>query len=495
MGLGGVPSNDEGDMVRKRKLATALVAVALSGTTLLAAGPAEASSHREAPLISQDPVADNTDVYLFRDVKDPSMVNIVANFIGLEDPAAGPNFNKFGDDVLYEIHVDNNDDIEEEITFQFRFRTTVVNPNSFLYNTNQVNPRTYDGLNVRQTYSVRKIQGGKSTTLAKDVETPPVNVGRRSTPDYESYTAKALKSLPGGGKVFAGQRDDAFFVDLGSVFDLLGLRPINQNHTIPLPNTAGVDSLFQKSVHTISMQLPIASLTNNGKVPTVVDSKDSVIGVYASSSRQQVKVLSASGGQPRSLGKHVQVSRLAVPLVNEVLIPLGDKDRWNATDPADDAEFFDSILDPEPTRLLPVLYPGVFNKGNTPKGGADNRQDLIKLLTGQLIGLSPKNALPPADLLRVNLAVPPVQGTVDNRLGALVGDAGGFPNGRRLSDDVVDIELQVLAGVLLDDDGVINGTKVPYGALSDGVDTVDQPFLDKFPYQGTPVSGYDQSAG
>jgi hypothetical protein len=481
---------------RKRKLSAAFLALALSGGTVLASTPAEASSHREAPLISQDPVADNTDVYLFRDVKDPNMVNIVANFIGLEDGAAGPNFNKFGDDVLYEIHVDNDSDVEEEITFQFRFRTITKDPNTFLYNTDTVNPKTYDGLNVRQVYSVRKIQNGRSTTLATDVETPPVNVGRRSTPNYESYTAKALRSLPSnGGKVFAGQRDDAFFVDLGSVFDLLGLRPINNAHRNTLPVAPGVDSLFQKSVHTISLQLPIASLTSTGKVPTVVDAKESVIGVYASSSRQQVKVLSDVGDTPLTLGRHVQVSRLAIPLVNEVLIPLGDKDRWNSVDPADDGQFFDSILDPEPTRLLPVLYPAVFNAGNTPKGGAANRPDLIKLLTGQLIGLSEKNALPPADLLRINLARPAVQGTVDNRLGALVGDPGGFPNGRRLSDDVVDIELQVLAGVLLDDDGIINGTQVPYKALSDGVDTVDQPFLNTFPYQGTPVSGYDQTGG
>jgi hypothetical protein len=424
------------------------------------------------------------------------MVNIVANFIGLEDGAAGPNFNKFGDDVLYEIHVDNNHDVEEDITFQFRFRTMIQNPNSFLYNTDQVNPKTYDGLNVRQVYSVRKIQNGISTTLASGIETPPVNVGRRSTPNYEAYTAKALKTLPyKAGKVFAGQRDDAFFVDLGSVFDLLGLRPINGAHKLPLPAEAGRDSLFEKSVHTISLQLPIASLTKNRKVPTVVDSKDSVIGVYASSSRQQERTLSSTGKAPRNRGKYVQVSRLAVPLVNEVLIPLGDKDRWNATDPADDAEFFDSMLDPEPTRLLPTLYPSVFNDGNVPDGGQKNRPDLVKLFDGRLIGLSDKNKLPVADLLRINLARPPVQGTVDNRLGALAGDPGGFPNGRRLSDDVVDIELQVLAGVLLDDDGIINGTEIPYGALSDGVDTVDQPFLPTFPYQGTPVSGYDQSAG
>jgi hypothetical protein len=485
----------KGTAVRKRNVLTAVLAVALSGVTVLASSPAHASSHREAPLIAQDPVADNTDVYLFRDVENPTMVNIVANFIGLEDPAGGPNFARFGDDVLYEIHVDNDHDVVADITFQFRFRTIVASPDTFLYNTSTVDPTTYDELNVRQVYSVRKIEGGVSTVLASNVETPPVNVGPRSTPNYESYTDTALTPLgDDAGTVFAGQRDDAFFADLGSIFDLLGLRPINGAHVAPLPGDDGVDGLFEKSVHTISLQLPIASVTRTGTVPVVVDSQDSVIGVYASSSRQRVKVLSARGGAPRNLGQYVQVSRLGIPLVNEVLIPLGDKDRWNGTDPKDDAEFADSILDPEPTRLLPVVYPAVFDNTNTPPGGAASRTDLVQLLDGRLIGLTEPNKLPVADLLRINLAQLPVAGTVDNRLGALAADPGGFPNGRRLTDDVVDIELQVLAGVLLDDDGLIDGTDgIPYSALGDGVDGADQPLLATFPYQGTPVSGYDQS--
>jgi hypothetical protein len=481
--------------VRKSKLVTATLAVALSGATVLTPGPVEASSHREAPLISQDPVADNTDVYLFRDVADPSKVNVVANFIGMEDPASGPNFARFGDDVLYEIHVDNDHDVVADITYQFRFRTIVGNPATFLYNTFTVDDETYENLNVQQVYSVRKIQDGVSTMLATDVVTPPVNVGPRSTPDYESYTDEAVANLAGGeGKVFAGQRDDAFFVDLGSVFDLLGLRPINHAHVAPLAPEAGLDTLFEKSVHTISLQVPIASVTSTGTVPTVIDAKESAIGVYASSSRQRVKVLSARGGAPRNLGRYVQVSRLAIPLVNEVLIPLGDKDRWNGTDPADDGPlFFDSILDPEPTRLFPVVYSPVLAPDDVPAGGAASRTDLVKLLTGQLMGLTGANILPPADLLRINLAQPPVEGTVGNRMGALQGDPGGFPNGRRLTDDVVDIELQVLAGVLLDDDETIGESVVPYEALSDGVSESDRPLLDTFPYQGTPVSGYEQT--
>jgi hypothetical protein len=466
----------------------------MAGLGVLANGasPAGASSHREAPLISQDPTADNTDLYTFRDPKDPSMVDIVANYIGLEDPATGPNFVRFGDDVLYEIHIDNNGDVKEDITFQFRFRTSVANPNTFLYNTFTIDPKTYANLNVKQVYDVRMIKNGRATTVATNVPVPPANIGPRSTPNYPAYEAAAVKPLVGGGQVFAGPRKDPFFVDLGSIFDLLGLRPINSAHLAALPNAKGVDSLQQKNVHTIALQLPISEISKNGNVPTTVDDPASFIGVYASASRQRVKTLSSTGGAPSYSGEYVQVSRLGIPLVNEVLIPLGKKDLWNTVDPEDDAQFFGNILDPEPTKLLPVVYPSVFNASNTPKGGAANRPDLVKLLTGQLAGLSAAHALPPADLLRLNLAVPPVLGTPSNRMAALQGDAGGFPNGRRLTDDVVDIELQVLAGVVLDSDGIINGTNVPFSALSDGVDQSSRLSLTHFPYVATPFAGYYQ---
>jgi len=487
--------------MRKRKLLAAAVAAALVPVAAGSTPSVQASSHREAPLISQDPVADNTDVYMFRDVADPTKVNIVANYIGLEQPASGPRFVRFGDDVLYEIHIDNNGDVRDDITYQFRFRTMLTNPNTGLYNTNRIDPNTYSNRSESQVYSVRRVKNGKSTVLASNVPTPPDNIGPRSTPNYPAYVAKATKRLPGGGRVFAGQRDDAFYFDLGSGFDLLGLRPINNAHVLPLPVAPGVDGLAGKNVHAIVLQLPIASVTKNGTVPKVVNAKGSVIGTYASSSRQRVRVLSARGRAARNLGQNVQVSRLGLPLVNELLIPVGKRDRWNALDPKDDAQFFGNILDPEPTRLLPVVYPSVFHapgtpNANLPAGGAANRPDLIKLLTGQLIGLSKANALPPADLLRINLAVPPVQGTTANRLGALASDPGGFPNGRRLTDDVIDISLRVIgAGELLDNgDGVINNSgNTPFAAVSDGVDQSGIPQLNTFPFEGTPLSGYDQS--
>ena len=468
------------------------------GVVGVAGSPALASSHREAPLISQDPVADNTDVYMFRDQNDASKVNIVANYIGLEDPAAGPNFVRFGDDVLYEVHINNSGLPADSITYQFRFTTTVANPNTFLYNTGPVASFADANLNVRQTYSVRKIVGnGRPQTVATNVPVAPANVGRRSTPNYDANLGlPQVTGTSDGGRVFAGPRKDAFFVDLGSVFDLLGLRPLNQAHLIKLPTAPGIDSLQQKNVHEIALQLPISSVTRNHNVPTTVDDPASVVGVWASSSRQRVRVLSTVGGAPRNAGQWVQVSRLGLPLINEVLIPLGQKDRFNSRTPYHDTDpdgFASYILNPEPAKLIPILYPGV----TTPTG--PRTADILPVIQGAGAGLSAKNYLPPADMLRLNLATP-VTGpaasppTMANpgpsRLGILAGDAQGFPNGRRLNDDVVDIELRLLAG----------GTpftptfnKSPNNALTDGVDGPSVQPINQFPYEAPPIGGYDQT--
>ncbi|MDP9441794.1 MAG: DUF4331 domain-containing protein, partial [Actinomycetota bacterium] len=305
--------------------------MATLGVAGLTGTPANASSHREAPLISQDPTADNTDVYLFRDPVDQSKVNIVANYIPLQQPASGPNFHRFGDDVLYELHIDNDGDVKDDVTYQFRFRTEIVNKGTFLYNTGVIgNGPGYENLNIRQTYSVRRIDKTGSRVLATDLVTPPVNVGDRSTRAddqgddvrYENELAQPAVNPLGAngvdGRVFAGQRDDPFFADLGSAFDLLGLRPLNPAHLIPLPEEPGRDGVAGKNGHTIALQLPITAVSKNGTVPTEVNNKDSVIGVYASSSRQRVRVLTPAGGTPRVAGRWVQVSRLALPLVNEV---------------------------------------------------------------------------------------------------------------------------------------------------------------------------------
>ena len=476
----------------------ATVAV-IAGTLFAGIGPASASSHREAPLISGDPTVDNTDLYVFRDPNDSTKVDIIANYIGLEKPDGGPNFAKFSGSAMYAINIDNNGDAKTDITYEFRFRNEIHNPNTFLYNTGPISSPNDANQNIRESVSVRRVDSSGAQTLLTNASTPPVNIGERSTPTatYESNLAQpAIHNLPGGGKVFAGQRADSFFVDLGSIFDLLGLRPVNAAHLIPRANSTAINGVARTNVHTIALQLPISSVTKNHNVPTTVDSKASVIGVYASAYRHKVRVLSE--GRSKSMGPWVQVSRLGIPLVNEVLIPLGKKDLWNGIDPEDDAQFFGNILDPEPTKLLPVVYPAVFNNSNTPPGGAANRGDLIKLLTGQLAGLSAGHALPPADLLRVNLAVPAVAGNAGNRMAALQGDPGGFPNGRRLTDDIVDIELQVLAGVLLPGFGNGNpannipGTGVPYSALGDGVNQATSAPLASFPYEPTPFGGYSQ---
>jgi len=452
---------------------------------LASATPSVASSHREAPLISQDPTVDNTDVYAFRDPKDATKVNIVANYIGLEQPAGGPNFNRFADDALYEIHIDNNGDVNDDITYQFRFQTFIDNKDTFLYNTDTIAAPDLAPQNMRQQYSIRKIEKGRTTMLRKNFRTPPVNVGSRSTPFYEENLAeKSILELPGGGLAFAGQRKDAFFADIGSIFDLAGLRPLNSEHRLKQAPEPGRDGFAGKNVHSIALQLPIDQVTRNRIVPTQVNNRDSVIGVYASSSRQTTRVLPGNGTS-RSRGKWVQVSRLGLPLINETVIPLGQKDRWNSRPPSKDLDkdgFGKFFLDPEPARLITKMY-GIA----TPP--APRSSDIIPILSGAAAGLAMDNLLPPADLLRVNLAVP--VNTSPARLGFLVGDEQGFPNGRRLGDDVVDIELQIFAGATR---FTPDFNKAPNNRLIDGVEASDRRFLGRFPYQATPISGTEQPA-
>src|SRR5579859_177982 len=482
-------------------------ALAMIGLTPTIAG---ASSHREAPLISQDPSADNTDLYAFRDPVDKTKVDILANYIGLEQPAAGPNFNNFADDVEYRININNTGGASDDIVYRFRFHTTFNKPLPFqvpLYNVGPIT-KPNDGTQVlQQTYSVARSDSTGTHVIATAVPVAPANIGPRSfgagavdqaheMAAYQAVANQAIKPLPGGGQVFAGPRKDAFFADLGSIFDLVALRPLQGLHAIPTPGMApGVDGLAGKNVHVIALQLPIDDSSNGvlaeGKGGTS-PADGSIIGVYASAARREVRTLT-SDGKVKGTGEWMQVSRLGLPLVNELLIPIEKKDKWNASDPADDGTngFLGNILNPIPVRLLPTLYPAAFNSSNTPKGGLANRPDLVKLATGQLIGApaSGPGAQAPADLLRLNLAVAPVPGTPANRLGALQGDAAGFPNGRRLTDDVVDIELRVLAGMLL---GPPFSTG-PASVLTDGVDqSADAGLVSAFPYIGPPIAGYYQ---
>jgi hypothetical protein len=471
-----------------KKWAISLTVAAVGVLTAVGVGNLWASSHREAPLISEDPVADNTDVYAFVSPDTPDTVTIVANWIPLEEPAGGPNFYKFGDEVLYELNIDNDGDARDDIVYQFRFKTDVQNEDTFLYNTGPITSLTDPAFNIRQEYSVTRVQHGIRQSLGQHLSTPPVNIGPRSTPDYASLAAAAVHTLQDGSKVFAGQRDDPFFVDLGSVFDLLGLRPLNPAHLIPLPAAAGVDGLKGFNVHTIALQVPKRLLTHDGSLGSDPGNPNSIIGVYSTTWRRRVRVLRSdrSGdddrdGESGDADAHdwVQVSRLGMPLVNEVVIPLADKNRFNASDPQDDAQFLPYVLDPEPARLIPVLYPGVVVPPSP-------RNDLVAIFLTGIAGLNQPAHVRPSEMIRLNMGFAP--SATPNRLGLLAGQNDGFPNGRRLQDDVVDIELRALAG----------GTPftpsfniAPNNILTDGVDANDRPFLTAFPYLPLPAQGYD----
>jgi len=336
------------------------------------------TSHREAPKISKDPVADNTDLYAFVSPDKPDTATILANYIPLEEPAGGPNFNSFGDDVLYEIVIDNNGDGIEDITYQFRFKTKIGNPDTFLYNTGPISSLTDSSWNVKQSYSVTRVVGprrtGVSTILGRDLPTPPVNIGPRSTPKYTDLANAAIKTLSDGSTVFAGQRDEAFYVDLGSIFDLGTLRPVQGFHLVKTGITAddtntpnGVDATKGFSVHTIAMQVAKNKLTADGSNPTDPLGKNSTIGIWASASRRRAVILPTDGDDNQSgenesdavvTGPFTQVSRLGMPLINEVIIPLGKKDFWNTSLPRFDSQFLQYYQTPELQKLLPVLYPG-----------------------------------------------------------------------------------------------------------------------------------------
>jgi hypothetical protein len=460
-----------------------LVAAAALATVVRGVTPdgARASSHREAPLISEDPAADNVDVYAFRSPDRPDTVTLIATYIPLEEPAGGPNFAQFDDDVTYALNVDNDGDAREDVSYQFRFETGLPNPGSFLYNTGPITSLDDADWNRPQSYSVTKVsRGGKREVLGTNVPTPPVNVGVRSTPAYGALMSSAVSTLADGSKVFAGQVDDPFFVDLGSIFDLAGLRPFNPFHLLPLPAAAGVDDVAGYNTHAIALQVPIA------KIGTT---KSKVLGIYASASRKAVTV--RLPGKERAAGPEIQVSRLGNPLINEVIIPLGQKDQWNGSDPADDEQFRERYRSPELASLVNLLYPAL---PDTPTTGRDDLVAVLLTGIGKVPGVTENfNSTGPreADLLRLNFDVPVT--AAPKRLGVLEGDLQGFPNGRRLGDDVVDIELRAVAcgyGPILQSLlGLCNLT--PNNAIGDGVDANDRAFSPTFPYLAAPTSGYE----
>ena len=453
------------------------------------------SSHREAPEIAKDPAADSTDLYAFVSPDRPDTVTLIANYVPLEGPAGGPNFYEFGDDVLYEILIDNDGDGKPEIIYAFEFENTVSNPNTFLYNTGPIGSLTDPNWNRRQTYKVTRIDVGHNhTVLGNDLASPPNNIGPRSTPKYETNLANhALHSLPDGSTVFAGQRREGFYVDLGSIFDLGALRPVEGLHLIPVPgNAPGVDATKDLNVHSIALQVPIKRLSHDGSTPTDVNDPKSVIGVYTAAFRRKARVRDSD--DVTESGPWVQVSRLGNPLFNEVIVPMGRKDFWNSTKPHDDHQFAKYVEHPELAALLPVLYPGVFPHL---QGYTKVRADLLAiLLTGIPSGIIPKfstfTGKTQADLLRLNMAIPPSK--TPNDLGVLGGDLAGFPNGRRVADDVVTIEIRAVAGLTIP---LVDSSFTPDAAangVTQGLTPAPDRYLNTFPYLGTPKDGFDTPA-
>jgi hypothetical protein len=456
---------------------TVVAAVSLLLPTAL---PVLASSHREAPLIAGDPKADATDLYAFVSPDKTDTVTIIANYIPFQEPAGGPNFYTFDDNVMYEIKVDSDGDAVPDVTYQFRFKTTVANPNTFLYNTGPVNSPTDVNLNVQQTYTLTRIKGGVSTVLGTNIPAAPSNVGPKSTPNYANIQAQTLRDLGNGTKVFAGQSDDPFYAELGGLFDLLTIRK--------LPGNAGggVDGLKGYNVNSLAIQVPITDLTKDGSRPTDVSNPMSVIGVYTTASRQTTRVLTA--GSQSSNGSWVQVSRLGAPLVNEVIVPLGAKDLWNGSNPVDDAQFANGVANPELGNLLKDLY-GVKVPPQGNFGSASQRDDLEAIFLTGIPGLTKSAVAKPAEELRLNVAVPPAANP--NRMGVLGGDKAGYPNGRRLADDVTDISIQAVAGAAYP---LFHPEFTPdplATQLGDGVNSNDVAFRGSFPYLALPFAGFD----
>jgi uncharacterized protein DUF4331 len=456
------------------------------------------SSHREAPAIAKDPVADSTDLYAFVSPDAPGTVTLIANYIPLEGPDGGPNFFEFGDDVLYAIYVDNDGDAKPDVTYRFHFSTQIKNPNTFLYNTGPISTIDSSSWNRPQFYSVTRVVNGAETVLGDHLACPPCNVGPRSTPTYAALAQSAIHNLAGSrGKVFAGQRQEGFYVDLGSIFDLGALRPFQNLHLLPLPAVAGVNGTKHLNVHSIALQVPIADLTRDGSsaFAGAADPK-AVIGVWTAAYRR--KALIRGEGADIESGPWVQVSRLGNPLFNEVVVPMSKKDQWNELTPAADNKFLQYVQHPELARLLPVLYPGVFPNL---AGLSASRADLVAiLLTGIPSGIVPGfqnfTGPTPADMLRLNMAIGP--SASPRILGLVGGDAAGYPNGRRVADDVVTIELRAIAGATYP---LVNPSYTPDGAAGVIYDVEDPAsntapvsYLSSFPYLNHPESGFEVPA-
>ncbi len=492
----------------KRK--SVLVLIVLIAMVLVGIGAmtARASSHREAPLISEMPKVDGTDFYMFNSYEPgrAGFVTLVADYIPLEDPFGGPNYFELDPAALYEILIDNDGDAQEEITFQFRFTNTrkdiALDINGAKVAIPLINAGPVPGgLNVVETYTVDVVRGDRRTgtkqpiTNAKgggSVFTKPVdNIGEKSIADYAAYAATSVYdiNIPGcttpGSRLFVGQRKDPFVVNLGETFDL-----INYAHPIaltPADEASEPDSLAGKNVTSLILEVPASCLTADAKHP--------VIAGWTTASLPQARVLNpfpVPGKSKVDGGAFTQVSRLANPLVNELVIGLKDKDRFNASQPKDDAQFATYVTNP----TLPALVQALFGSATPPcsPGGIKAptlfpRADLVAAFLTGVKGLNQDGST--AEMMRLNTSIPAAAASAQNRLGVIGGDNAGFPNGRRPGDDVVDIALRVVMGRLIS----LKLFGTPAQAPSGSCDFTDGAFLDAshfdttFPYLKTPLPG------
>lgn len=473
----------------------------LASTTLVPA--TQASSHREAPFITRHPKVDATDFYMFRSYEPgrANFVTLIANYQPLQDAYGGPNYFSMDPDALYEIHVDNNGDANEDITFQFRFKNTLADQKIAAGNQMTSIPlinlppsnSTTPTLNVNETYTVTVVRGlrrgnsssrqlvtnvaGNSSTFTKPVD----NIGTKSIPDYDGYAGKFLYSvnIPGcstPAKLFVGQRKDSFAVNLGETFDLV-------NVTNPLGSeSAESDSLADKNVTSLALEVASSCLTSGS---------EKVIGAWTSASLRQGRLLNPKPGSntttaSREGGPWSQVSRLGMPLVNEVVIGLKDKDKFNASKPSDDGQFAGYVTNPALPELLEALF-STAAPNNFP------RNDLIAAFLTGVPGLNQPANVKASEMLRLNTAdIAPVPAAMQKRLGVIAGDNAGFPNGRRPGDDVVDIELRVAMGLLCHAGlGVCAPGDAPSGTLAftDGALQTASQFDESFPYLKSPIPG------
>ncbi|UVW28082.1 DUF4331 domain-containing protein [Massilia sp. H6] len=492
---------------KKKQLWAAALA---SGAALAAFSlPAAASSHREAPFLTNAPKVDGTDFYMFRSYAPgrEGFVTMIANYIPFQDPQGGPNFYQFDNNALYEIHLDNNGDAKEDISFQFRFKSTskrtalniggkqVLIP---LINSNTISGVNPASLNVRETYTIDMVKGDRRTGTrtrlagsggATEFDKPVDNIGEKTfggANGYETYANQHIYDVAipgcGTGRVFVGQRKESFYIAVGKIFDLINLNPLGAEVN------GNKNDLENKNVSSIAIEVPISC---------VVAAGEPVIGGYATASMRQGRLINptpASGinNAVKEGGAWTQVSRLGMPLVNEVIIGLDDKDRFNASKPKDDGQFINYVTNPSLPAIIETLFPSAKAPTNFP------RNDLVTAFLKGLPGVNqPKNVVA-SEMLRLNTAIAPTALAAQNAMGVAGGDNAGFPNGRRPADDVTDIALRVSMGALCALTGANDALGVgckpadaPAGglALTDGVRKTAVSYKPAFPYLNTPLPG------